>query len=95
MSEELIIVRENGKPKGIRNTAGYVCFLREVSKYTGQQERYEKELAEADTFANLFAAAPELLAVCKSFVAGMESGAALPKQMIVKQAEAAIAKATE
>lgn len=60
------IIYEHRKAKGIRNAGGYLCFLKYISKWTGQQERYEKELAEAEANAKLFNAAPNLLKACKA-----------------------------
>ena len=52
MYKELRIVREYGKLAGIRDAGGYLLFLPKVSKYQGQQERYERDLSEQDDLAN-------------------------------------------
>lgn len=46
---------------GVRDDHGFRCFLPRVHHYTGQDERYEKEKADIEAFANLFASAPDLL----------------------------------
>lgn len=46
---------------GVRDDHGFRCFLPKIHHYTGQDERYEKEKADIEAFANLFASAPGLL----------------------------------
>ena len=48
---------------GVRDDHGFRCFLPKVHHYTGQDERYEKEKADIEAFANLFASAPDLLSM--------------------------------
>lgn len=50
--KNLEIIFQHGKPYGIRDSGGYLLFFPTVSKYTGQQERYKKELAEQVELAN-------------------------------------------
>ncbi len=47
--------------RGVRTSAGYICFLPKPNHYTGQDERYEKEMNEYKANAKLIAAAPDLL----------------------------------
>jgi len=49
--KNLEIIFEYGKPKGIRDRGGYLLFFPTVSKYTDQQERYDRELAEQNDLA--------------------------------------------
>ena len=44
MKEEIIY--ENGKPKGIRDSGGCLFFFTDIHKYTGQEERYRKDVAD-------------------------------------------------
>lgn len=44
--KNLETIFQHGKPYGIRDSGGYLLFFPTVTKYTDQQERYEKELAE-------------------------------------------------
>lgn len=46
--------------RDIRNDGGFICFLREVHHYTGQDERYEQELEESKANASLIAQAPAM-----------------------------------
>ncbi len=43
----LQIIHENGQPHGIRDKGGYLLFFPKVSKYSGQEERYVREIKEA------------------------------------------------
>jgi hypothetical protein len=40
------IIEEHGQPSGIRDRRGFLCFFPRVHKYDGQEERYQRELAE-------------------------------------------------
>jgi len=44
--DELQIIYEHSKPKGIRDKGGYLFFFPSVSKYQGQEERYRRELEQ-------------------------------------------------
>ena len=55
----LEVVFQRDKAYGVRNTGGYICFMRKVSCYPGQDERYKTEIKESNDFAELFANAPE------------------------------------
>jgi len=50
--KNLEIIFQFGKPYGIRDSGGYLLFFPTVSKYTDQQERYDRELAEQIELAN-------------------------------------------
>jgi len=53
------------KERGVRNPGGFICFLPKPSHYSGQDERYERELKETEANAKLIASAPEMLATLK------------------------------
>ena len=40
------LVYEHGEPHGIRDDYGLICFFNRVTKFAGQEERYQQELAE-------------------------------------------------
>ncbi len=63
------VIDRMGKAFGVRTESGFLCFMREISKYTGQNERYERELKENADNACLIAASKDLLEACKSTVA--------------------------
>lgn len=44
--EEIQIIYENNKPKGIRDKGGYLFFFTKITKYTNQEERYREEIEE-------------------------------------------------
>ena len=44
--QELKITYKNGQPDGIRYKGGYLFFFPTVSKYTGQDERYRREIED-------------------------------------------------
>ena len=44
--EEVKIIYKNNKPYGIRDTTGFLFFFSGISKYTGQEERYRREIEE-------------------------------------------------
>jgi hypothetical protein len=46
------------KNRGVRNEGGFICFLITPSRYTGQDERYEKEMEEYKANAKLIAKSP-------------------------------------
>jgi hypothetical protein len=39
-------IYKNNKPHGIRNEDGFVLFFPSISKYSGQEERYRKEIED-------------------------------------------------
>lgn len=43
----LQVIHKNGQPYGIRDNGGYLLFFPEISKFTGQEQRYIKEIQEA------------------------------------------------
>lgn len=51
-SDELQLIFEHGEPKGIRDRAGYLCHFNSVPKFEGQEERYQKELAQRARLAD-------------------------------------------
>lgn len=52
---------------GVRDRGGYICHTKPAQRYEGQQERYEREVAERAANKLLIAAAPELLAALTPF----------------------------
>jgi len=48
------------KERGVRNTGGFICFLPKPSHYTGQDDRYNRDLRENECNAVLIAHAPEM-----------------------------------
>lgn len=40
------IIYKNGCPYGIRDESGYLLFFTKVSKYTGQENRYRKDVEQ-------------------------------------------------
>lgn len=55
----------NGGNGGIRNNAGFICFLTDVSRYSGQEERYEKEIKQRFAHGHFIAKAPEMVEIIK------------------------------
>lgn len=53
-------VYNTNKERGVKTTAGFICFLPKPNHYTGQDERYDDEQAEVEANQNLIAAAPDL-----------------------------------
>ena len=50
--DKLQIIYEHGQPKGIRDNCGFLFFFPKVDKYTGQEERYREEMAQAYRLAD-------------------------------------------
>ena len=44
--EDLLVVYENNKPYGIRDKGGFLFTFPKITKYTGQEERYKREIEE-------------------------------------------------
>lgn len=44
---KLEIIHKHGQPYGIRDDGGYLLFFPKVRKWTGQEERYIKEIQES------------------------------------------------
>ena len=42
----LRIIYKNNKPYGIRDEGGFLFFFVNITKYTGQEERYRREVEE-------------------------------------------------
>ena len=42
--EGLKIIYKHGKPYGIRDLTGFLFFFKDVTKYSGQEERYRQEI---------------------------------------------------
>lgn len=64
-----IATYNSAKERGVRNEGGFICFLPKPNHYSGQDERYDKDMDENKANAKLIAAAPELLlavSACKS-----------------------------
>lgn len=52
MHNKLQIIYKHGQPYGIRDENGYLFFFREVSKFSGQEERYRQEVQESLALAD-------------------------------------------
>ena len=50
--EELQIISRNGIAYGIRDQTGYLFFFREISKFSGQDERYKREIEQINELAD-------------------------------------------
>ncbi len=48
----LAVVYKAGHPSGIRDRTGFLFFFREVTKRSGQGERYEKEKEQLQLLAD-------------------------------------------
>ena len=59
--------------KGVRSREGYICFMREVTHWPDQVERYTRETEENDANARLIAAAPDLLTLLNDALASFKS----------------------
>lgn len=55
----------SAKERGVRNENGFICFLTKPHHFTGQDERYNKELRENEVNAALIAAAPDMFNLLK------------------------------
>lgn len=44
--KDLKIIYKHHKPYGIRDEGGFLFFFTEISKYSGQEERYRNEILE-------------------------------------------------
>jgi hypothetical protein len=44
--EKLKIIYKNNKPYGIKDGTGFLFFFPEITKFTGQEERYRCEVYE-------------------------------------------------
>lgn len=58
---------------GVRDVGGYICWIHKPHRYEGQDERYQKEVAERRADARLIAAAPDLLAACQGAIAAIDN----------------------
>lgn len=63
----------SAKERSVRDAAGFIAFMPKPFHYTGQDERYEQEMAEYAATQALLAAAPDLLAENKRLRVAMES----------------------
>lgn len=65
----------SGKQRGVRAKGGFVCFLPAPMQYTGQDDRYEEELEENKSDAELIAisrtALPALIAVAEGMAVAL------------------------
>ena len=50
--KNLEIVYTNNIPSGIRDESGYWFFFRTITKYEGQEKRYQREIEELDWLAD-------------------------------------------
>lgn len=57
MHKKLEIIYKNNKPYGIRDESGFLFFFVDISKYTGQEERYRQEIQEQYALADFLLAA--------------------------------------
>ena len=44
--KKLQIIYKHNKPYGIRDAGGFLFFFTDISKWTGQEERYRQEIQE-------------------------------------------------
>ena len=49
--KELEIIYSYGRPEGIRDENGFLFFFPKVTKYTGQEERYNRECQKQEELA--------------------------------------------
>ncbi len=89
---------------GVRDRRGYICHTLPAQRYTGQDERFERETAERAANKSLIAAAPELLEALRTVLAEWNAlYPSFPTSTAIEDAEfsgfqlarAAIAKATQ
>ena len=52
MHNKLQIIYKHNKPYGIRDENGFLFFFTEVSKWSGQEERYRQEVQEQYALAD-------------------------------------------
>lgn len=52
IDRQLKIIYRHNKPYGIRDKGGFLLFFTEISKYSGQEERYRQEAEEQDKLAD-------------------------------------------
>ena len=45
------LIYQHGEPHGIRDNAGYLCMFNKVTKFSNQEERYQRELAQRRAIA--------------------------------------------
>ncbi len=61
--EVRVINHSNGEPTGVRDDAGFICHFHHVTNWSGQEDRYRKELAlrarQAEAIANALRSAVE------------------------------------
>lgn len=57
MHTKLQIIYKHNKPYGIRDEGGYLFFFAKVSKWSGQEERYRREVEEQYALADYLLAA--------------------------------------
>jgi len=48
---DVTVIYENDAPHGLRNKSGYQFFFPKVTKFSGQEERYQRELEEQRNLA--------------------------------------------
>lgn len=81
---------------GVRERGGYICHTNQPTHFQGQDERYDRELAERRANKNLIAAAPELLAALEYAHACLTNqlSTKTKHEYAIDLARVAIAKAT-
>lgn len=50
--EKLQIIYQGDRPHGIRNKGGFLLFFPQITKFPGQEERYQQELKQQVELAN-------------------------------------------
>ena len=53
----LRIVYQNNKPRGIRDSGGFLFFFKDIHKFTDQEERYREEVEHQYRLADYLLAA--------------------------------------
>jgi hypothetical protein len=46
VDDKLQIIYKYGRPYGIRDSSGFLFFFANISKYSGQEERYREEVEQ-------------------------------------------------
>ena len=80
--------------RAVRDKGGLICTLKRVTRFSEQEDRYEKELDECKANANLIVAAPELLNALMMARARIITESITSKDKLMKMINEAIKKAT-
>lgn len=76
---------------GVRDRGGYIAHTTSPTRYEGQDERYEREVAERDANKRLIAASPDLLEALRGAQRMLNADAPACALEVI---DAAIARAT-